>query len=303
MSNLINSGNYSLDYLNDIKKNQLDKGDLKENGGDGDGNLSVNEAFNNLALDSVFNHLSGDGAEEKLNGIKSNVGNVLAKYAGDDGNFSAQEYADFLNGDEWNSVLSWLDEVDNAFYGEVETQKDALKLSQDEKQELRQEMNFIEQDYYNDGVLSKGEFTVHILNDLFQRGVDVDTSEIETLIDKYAGKNGSFGAKEYYLLKQDETFKNFLQNTNTILDKRTEEDKNVQKEMLEYGQYKNDKFLSKGEVKVSFIKQLFDKNIDTTALENVIDKYAGDDGVLSSKEYSKLSQNSIFKQFSKMIDE
>ena len=44
--------------------------------------------------------------------------------------------------------------------------------------------------------------------------IDVDTKDIEKLIDKYAGEDGVFNKKEYMALKQDSTYKAFVEKYN-----------------------------------------------------------------------------------------
>lgn len=107
MSNEISGNNqYSqkyLDAVNDVMTNRMDN---KDNGGNGDGKVDIYEALNDLHLSDLLSGLKEGSAEyTKLKGLTDQVPAVLQKYAGDDGIFSTKEWADFLNGQEWNSVM------------------------------------------------------------------------------------------------------------------------------------------------------------------------------------------------------
>ena len=58
--------------------------------------------------------------------------------------------------------------------------------------------------------ITKGEIKVGILNNLLTNGVNIDTKEIEAIIDKYAGDDGTFTHKEYMALKEDPVYKDIL---------------------------------------------------------------------------------------------
>lgn len=98
-----------------------------------------------------------------------------------------------LNGKEWGNVL-------NAYH----SSSNFAKL----------EMGWIDNQHIKDGKTTKGEVKVGILNNIAQSGRKLDTTEIEAIIDKYAGNDGIFSIEEYTNLKNDKTYKNFLNKNN-----------------------------------------------------------------------------------------
>ena len=101
---------YPQQYLDEITKYQLQPMDSKGNGGNGDGKTSIGEALNNFS--KLTNFMRNDGyftskqSKENFENAVSKLPEALVKYAGDDKYFSAQEMAEFINGSEWNEVLS-----------------------------------------------------------------------------------------------------------------------------------------------------------------------------------------------------
>ncbi len=75
-------------------------------------------------------------------------------------------------------------------------------------------MGWIDKEGSNDGITAKGEIKVNILNNLSYLGYNIDTTEIEALIDNYAGEDGIFTPEEYTSMKNDNTYKNFLDKYN-----------------------------------------------------------------------------------------
>lgn len=190
----IDGGNYSKEYL-DLVNQTFERMDNKDRGGNGDGKVQVNEALKDLNLPDL---ISGQNKEEasKLSRLTKNIPEILSKYAGEDGEFSAQEWADFINGEEWGAVL------------------DAWHSS---SKKAQIEMNWIDNAHMPpDGKTTKGEVKVGILNNLESRGINVDTSSIEKLIDKYAGEDGIFTLEEYQQMKQDPEYKEFIEKYNVI---------------------------------------------------------------------------------------
>lgn len=188
------NGNYSNDYLNGIKNETFKRMDSSENGGNGDGKISIQEALNDLNIASL---LSGQRPEEaaKLMDAASKIPDALAKYAGEDSVFSAEEWADFLNGSEWGNVLD-------------------IWHNSSKKAEL--EMGWIDNSSTSvkDGQVTKGEVKVGILNNLAANNKKVDTTVIEALIDKYAGDDGVLTKEEYMALKSDPKYKAFIKEHN-----------------------------------------------------------------------------------------
>jgi len=78
--------------------NQFDKE------GNSDGKVDIQEALNGL---NIGNMLNGQSPADlaKLKSSTANIQEVLTKYAGEDGVFSALEWAEFQNGKEWKQVM------------------------------------------------------------------------------------------------------------------------------------------------------------------------------------------------------
>ncbi len=198
MSNTISNNseaNYPKEYLKGIKDTTLPRMD---EAGNGDGKVTVDEALNDLNIGGLLNGQNADDTK-KIKTAGKNIEQVLTKYAGTDGEFSAQEWADFLNSDEWGSVL------------------DAWDSSE---QKAKLEMDWIDNAHMSDGMTTKGEVKVGILNNLlynkdkYGMNVPTNTSEIEALIDKYASKDGTFTLQEYQQMKNDPAYKQFTEQYN-----------------------------------------------------------------------------------------
>ena len=189
----INGGNeYSKDYLAAIENDTFKRIDTKS--GNGDGKIQVKEALADLDIPSL---LSGQSKKDaaKLSKLTQNIPEILAKYAGDDGVFSAQEFADFLNGAEWGAVM-------DAWHASSGMAKIEMQWIDDA------------QTSFHDGYVTKGEVKAGILNNLAYQGKNVDTQLIEELIDKYAGEDGTFSLQEYQKMKQDPKYKSFIEQYN-----------------------------------------------------------------------------------------
>ena len=182
----VNGQKWDSAYLKGIQNETFKRMDCA---GNKDGKVTVNEALNDLNIASL---LSGQNKTDaaKIKAAAEKIPEVLAKYAGQDGEFTAEEWANFLNGQEWGAVL-------DAWHS---SGKDA-KL----------EMNWIDNAHgIPDKAVTKGEVKVGILNNLHARGVDIDTTEIEAVIDKYAGEDGTFTHKEYMALREDPVYKDIV---------------------------------------------------------------------------------------------
>ena len=190
MTNSISGGNYSQDYLNGIKETFKRMDDVK-NGGNGDGKVNTYEAFQDLDTGSLFYGMQ-EGSDEynRLKNSLSGLTEVLEQYAGDDGEFTAEEWADFINGDEWGEVL------------------DAFHSS---SARSRYEMDWIDNAHITDNECTKGEVKVGFLWDLAEKGIKVDTTSFEELIDKYAGEDGTFTAEEYTAMRKDPMYQAFVE--------------------------------------------------------------------------------------------
>ncbi len=174
----INPQKWDSAYLNEIKNEAFKRMDQA---GNGDGQVTIDEAFEDLDIGSL---LSGQSKEdcEKIFGAAQNINDVLDEYAGADGIFSPEEWADFLNGDEWDGVL-------DAWY------------SSGKMAEI--EMNMIDNAHIKDGRVTKGEIKAGIFNNIISKNPNINTSELENIIDKYAGDDGTFSKDEYMQLRKD----------------------------------------------------------------------------------------------------
>ena len=181
---------YSQQYLNEIKDVLTNR--IDGNGGEKDGKVTVNEAYNDLNIGSLLSGLK-EGSDEynKLKALTDKVPEALAKYAGSDGIFQAEEWADFLNGEEWGVVLDQYHSSSNF---------------------AQLEMKWIDntRGMFNDGKVTKGEVKVGLLNKVLEINPNFDTTNIEQLIDRYAGEDGTFTVEEYTAMKKDPEYKAFL---------------------------------------------------------------------------------------------
>lgn len=177
-----NQSKYDKEYLEDIEKIAFSRMD---EAGNGDGKITVDEAFKDLDIGSL---LSGQNLSDiaQIAYQAKDIEKVLEEYAGDNGEFSAEEWADFLNGEEWGGVL-------DAWH------------SSGKKAEL--EMSWIDKAGIEDGKTTKGEVKVGLIQNLDANGIDIDTTDLEALVDKYAGKDGTFSKSEYKKLMNDPIYK------------------------------------------------------------------------------------------------
>ena len=183
------SNNYDDAYLKAIQQEAFTRMDSTENGGNGDKKVTTDEAYRDLNIGYLIN---GQNAEDaaKIKEASANIKNVLANYAGADGVFTATEWANFLNGSEWNTVLD-------------------VWHASDKKAQL--EMTWIDNAHSQDGQTTKGEIKVGIIQNLQAQNNNIDTTTIEALIDKYAGEDGTFTLKEYQAMKKDPEYKAFVE--------------------------------------------------------------------------------------------
>jgi len=186
-----NSANnkYPQKYLGDIEKYAFKRMDSKENGGNGDGKVDIKEGLQDLQ-ECIFGGISKDSSDyKKLKAATANLPEILAKYAGSDGQFSAKEWAELINGKEWHSVL------------------DTLKSTHTYSQ---WEMKQIDNSHIKDGLTTKGELKVSLFNQVLKSNPGTDFSEIEAIIDKYAGDDGTFTLSEYMALKNNPQYQAFI---------------------------------------------------------------------------------------------
>lgn len=178
----INGQNYGQEYLSGIENEVFSRMDAA---GNKDGKITTDEALKDLDVKGLMKGQNLIDAV-KIAVAASDIEDTLVQYAGEDGEFSSEEWADFLNGDEWDKVL-------NAWH------------SSGKKAQL--EMNWTDNAHIKDGAMTKGELKVGILNNLSNKGINIDTTQIEAIVDKYAGEDGTFTLKEYQSLKKDPTYK------------------------------------------------------------------------------------------------
>ena len=187
---------YSQQYLtgiNDMLTNRMDG-----NGGEKEGKVTVNEAYNDLDIGSLLSGLKeGSNEYNKLKALTNKVPDALKKYAGSDGIFQAEEWADFLNGEEWGVVID-----------QYHSSSNFTKL----------EMKWIDNNngMFSDGKVTKGEVKVGLLNKVLEINPNFDTSKIEKLIDKYAGEDGTYTVEEYTAMKSDPEYKAFLKQFQVV---------------------------------------------------------------------------------------
>ena len=184
------SNGYSYGYLNEVK--QAMAANIDGNGGKKDGKVTVQEALNSLNIGGMLYGIKEDTQEYKnIKTLADNMSQTVQKYAGKDGVFQVQEWANFLNGNEWGQFL---------------------EVHRSSSKSLKQEMQKIEQSQegFKDGLLSKGELKVGIINNLRKIAPFINTAMIESIIDKYAGQDGIFSVEEYAALKKDPCYDLFL---------------------------------------------------------------------------------------------
>lgn len=196
MTNSISGNQFPQEYLRDIQNEAFTRMDSVKNGGNGDGRVDTYEAFQDLHVGSLFDGLKEGSAEyDSLKAAASDITSVLEQYAGDDGEFTAEEWAEFLNGDEWGEVL-------DAYHSSSARSKI--------------EMSWIDNSdgMLADGKTTKGEVKVGFLQNLANKGIDVDTTSFEKLIDEYAGEDGTFTVEEYTAMRNDPMYKAFTEKYN-----------------------------------------------------------------------------------------
>jgi hypothetical protein len=129
------------------------------------------------------------------------------------------------------------------------------------------------------------------------------TDKIPEALSKYAGKDGVFQAKEWA---------DFLNGKEwgQVLDAYHSSSNFAQLEMKwidnSKGAY-NDGNITKGEVKVGLFNSLektklpanCDKEAIRNKLEDIVEKYVGDDGVFTLEEYTKMKNDPEYKQLLK----
>jgi len=187
----INDGSFDAAYLKGIKDEVLPRMDSTLNGGNGDGVADVEEAYRDLNPEMVFRGIEKNSAAyKKLRGYVDKIEGALEEYAGKDGKFTAEEWAQFLNGEEWGNVL----DVYRTHSSEYPPNKG-----------LKAELSQLE-----DGPLTKGELKVSIFTALHKKGSNPNTENIEYLIDEFAGEDGTFSEEEYEKLNNCAAYKRFL---------------------------------------------------------------------------------------------
>ncbi len=233
---MIENVTYPQSYTDDIQNKTFARMDSKENGGNNDGKISIDEAWADLNANSLFNGLQKDSDEyNKLKAYTDKIPEALIKYAGEDKEFSANEWAQFLNGDEWGNV--------------IETYHSSSNFA-------KREMKWIDNQGIEDNKITKGEIKAGILNNMAQSGKKLDTTGIEALIDKYSGDDGIFSFDEYQSLKNDNIYKTFLDKNNiSPLYSKGEEKTNTQKKDNKTGTFKS--FFDKA---FSYINNILNKS-------------------------------------------
>lgn len=191
----VSNQNFDNEYLKSIKDFVFTRADSTENGGNGDGKMNISEALNDLHIGSLLSGLNPSSNEYKeLKSLTDKIPNALNKYAGSDGIFQAEEWANFLNGNEWGAVLDKFHSSSNY---------------------AKMEMGWVDNNKhaYQDGKTTKGEVKVQIIQNFAKHYPTEDNtivSKIESIIDKYSGIDGTFTVNEYTQMLNDPTYKAFL---------------------------------------------------------------------------------------------
>ena len=167
--------------------------DNKANGGNGDGKASVDEALNDLHIASLFEGLEESSDEYKnLKKYTDKIPAALAKYAGSDKEFTADEWDKFLNGEEWTKVIDTHHQSSN--YAEIE-------------------MGWVDNNQKKDSVVTSTEVKAELYVKFAKAHSEEDGSIIKTicdLVDKFAGSDSKFTKEEYTKMLKDSTYAEFM---------------------------------------------------------------------------------------------
>lgn len=179
----IKENKYPASYLNEIKNGALKRMDTN-----GDGKVNVDEAFKSLDIASLISGQDEKDAQ-KIKAAAKQIPEVLAKYAGNDKQFSAEEWADFLNGKEWDTVM------------------DAWHSS---GVKAKLEMEWTDNAHHKDGSTTKGEVKAGLFNSAVSKLKQTPSGllqKINDIVEKYVGDDGIFSLTEYMQMKNDPEYK------------------------------------------------------------------------------------------------
>ena len=183
----INGSKYSKEYLNSITQVFQSRIDANK-----DGKVTLDEAYKDINVSGLLAGLKEGSTEYiRLKVLTDKIPEAMKTYAGADGILQEEEWAEFLNGEEWGNVL-------DAYHSSSNFSKI--------------EMGWIDnsEGMINDGQVTKGEVKAGIFNNLDIQNKRYYTAEIENLIDSYAGSDGAFTVEEYTALKNDPTYKDIF---------------------------------------------------------------------------------------------
>ncbi len=184
---------YSQNYLNGIKQTFNTR--IDGNSGKKDGKVTVAEAYKDLNVGDLLSGLKPNSQEyNKLSSLTNKIPQALQRYAGSDGVFTENEWADFLNGSEWGAVLDTYHSSSN--WAETE-------------------MAFVDNAHNSkDGMITCGEVKVGLLNSIdYNYSSNFDTTELEAIVDNYAGDDGIFTKEEYTKMLNDPRYKSIIKQT------------------------------------------------------------------------------------------
>lgn len=174
-------------------QNPLVRMDSKANGGNGDGKASVDEALKDLNIQALFQGLEENSDEYKnLKKYTDKIPAALAKYAGNDNEFTDEEWDKFLNSEEWSKVIDTHKQSSN--YAEIE-------------------MGWVDNNQTKDSVVTSVEVKAEIYSKFARTHASEDSSILKIvseLIDKYAGSDNKFTKEEYINMLKDSTYSNFM---------------------------------------------------------------------------------------------
>ena len=187
---------YSAEYLRQI--NTVLTSRMDGNNGKKDGRVTVSEAYKDLNPASLLSGLKAGTVEyNKLKLYTGFLPQILKQYAGKDGVFQAKEWADFLNGKEWNNIL-------DTYHSSSNSEKI--------------EMGWIDsaRGMKPDGMITKGEVKAGLIQNMLKINPNYNMTIIENMIDRYAGKDGIFTLKEYTDMKNNLAYSAFLKEYKAV---------------------------------------------------------------------------------------
>lgn len=186
------SQSFSSSYLNSIRQTFNSRIDGNTDGKK-DGKITVAEAYRDLNISDMLSGLNPSSQEyNRIKSATDRVPQALRNYAGSDGVFTENEWANFLNGAEWGAAL-------DAYHS---TSRWA-----------EHEMSSIDEASDRNGRVSVGEVKAGLLNSISETYSSFNTTELEAIVDNYAGNDGIFSKEEYTRMLNDPKYRNIINQT------------------------------------------------------------------------------------------